>query len=87
MPPRFLRLPSVCDRTGRRRSSLYDDIKQGVFVPPVKIGEQAVGWPECEVDALVRARIAGLDRVSIQCLVKELVAARALPQGDAAQRT
>ena len=43
---------------------------------PVPIGPRAVGWPAGEVEALNRARIAGMDLASIQKLVKSLQAAR-----------
>jgi prophage regulatory protein len=52
------------------------DIKNGLFVKPVRIGLRAVGTPEDEVDALNAARIAGKSDEEIRALVVKLEAAR-----------
>ena len=72
----LLRLPNVKDRTGRGRSSIYGDIRLGLFVSPVSIGARSVGWPSGEVDALITARIAGKNDEEIRALVVKLEAAR-----------
>lgn len=72
----ILRRREVQTRNARSRSSLYSDIAEGLFVPPVSIGARAVGWPEHEVDAIVAARIAGKNAEEVRALVKRLVAAR-----------
>src|SRR5688500_13651696 len=57
--PAILRLPTVLRKRGDRgRSSHYQDIKQGLFTPPIAIGARAVGWPDYEVAILNAARIA-----------------------------
>lgn len=61
---------------GRGRSSLYSDIKAGLFVKPVSIGARAVGWPSNEVDTIIAARIAGKSDEEIRALVLKLEAAR-----------
>ena len=58
-------------------NSGYLHIKNGVFPPPVLIGERSVGWPEVEVDAIVNARVAGFSAEQVRDLVKSLVAQRA----------
>ena len=70
------RLPAVTAGTGRSRASLYQDIADGLFPPPVKIGHQASAWPDDEVDTVNRARIAGKSEEEIRKLVKRLVEAR-----------
>lgn len=55
-PARLLRLPEVEQRTGFRKSKLYELISAGVL-QPVKIG-RTTAFVEAEVDAWVRARIA-----------------------------
>ena len=41
---KFLRLPQVIDRTGYRKTAIYERIQQGDFPRPVKLGPRAVGW-------------------------------------------
>lgn len=72
----ILRLPEVTARTGRKRSSLFLDIKAGVFPHPVSLGARAVGWPEHEVQAVIAARIAGKSETEIRALVASLEAQR-----------
>ena len=72
----MLRLPATRTATGRGRTSTYEDIKNGLFVPPVRIGARAVAWPENEVAAINAARIAGKSPDDIRALVAKLVAAR-----------
>lgn len=69
----ILRLPAVIQRTGRSRSSIYQDIDRAVFPKPIKLGRRSIGWPILEVDTLIEARIAGLDEDEIRDLVELLV--------------
>jgi len=62
--------------SGRSKSSHYLDIKNGLFTRAVAIGGRAVGWPEHEVDAINRARIAGKSEAEIRELVTQLEADR-----------
>lgn len=55
---RFLRLPSVLERTGLTRSTTYQMIKANDFPSPVNIGPRAVGWVEDEIDAWIGDRIS-----------------------------
>lgn len=72
----ILRLPTVVERGGTAKSTLYREIKNGLFPPPVRIGERASGWPASEVDAILSARISGKSSDEIRALVQRLVAAR-----------
>lgn len=76
MTTKILRCPTVQAKSGRSRSSLYADIAAGVFVPPVKIGLRASGWPEHEVEAILASRVAGKSDEEIRALVRDLVSAR-----------
>jgi prophage regulatory protein len=76
---RLLRLPAVCDLTGLRVTKIYDDAKAGLFPPPIKVTERCSVWPEYEIAAMNRARIAGKSRAEIRELVAQLVAARTQP--------
>ncbi len=72
----ILRTPTVCKRRGRSRSSHFADIKAGLFVKPVRIGQRSVGTPDTEVEVLNAARIAGKSDDEIRALVVKLEAAR-----------
>jgi prophage regulatory protein len=54
----FLKRPEIEQRTGLKRSTIYDKIKAGTFPKPVKLGARAVAWPEAEVEAWMKERIA-----------------------------
>jgi prophage regulatory protein len=60
---RLLRRPEVEQRTGLKRSAIYEGIAEGWFPPPVDIipGGKAVGWLEHEIDDLIAKRIAARD--------------------------
>ena len=46
----LLRLPEVMLRTGKSRSTIYAEIKEGTFPKSIKIGKRAVAWPSNVVD-------------------------------------
>ena len=72
----FLRLPDVCERTGKPRSTVYREISDGLFPPPVRIGERASAWPDNEIDAVNLARLRGQNNDEIKLLVASLLNAR-----------
>lgn len=83
----LLRRAEVTAHTGESRSTLYGRIANGLFVPPVQLGPQAVAWPADEVAAIINARIASKSDTEIKVLVQKLVSARqtaTLPAKDAA---
>lgn len=61
----------------RSHTSIYNDIKAGLFTKPVPIGQRSVGWPSDEVKVICAARIAGQSDEQIRELVKQLHAKRA----------
>jgi prophage regulatory protein len=77
MAPRLLKLPQVADRCGLRTTSIYDQAKAGLFPKPIKLTPRSSAWVESEVDAVIRARIAGQSDGEIRKLVSKLAAARA----------
>jgi prophage regulatory protein len=83
---RLLKLPDVTALSAKRTTKLYDEIKKGLFVPPVRLSDsgRTVAWPESEVAAINDARIAGKSDAEIRELVSKLVAARAQPNSHAA---
>jgi prophage regulatory protein len=61
LPKRIIRRPAVEQRTGYKKTELYDLIKEGRFPQPVPLGRRAVGWLEHEVDEWIEERIRARD--------------------------
>ncbi len=57
MAERILRLPSVIDRTGLSRSSIYLRISEGSFPAAIPLGPRCVGWVESEIDSWIETQI------------------------------
>lgn len=73
----ILRLPEVKRVLGHRAdASVYNAIRAGLFTTGVAIGQRAKGWPDYEVKAITRARIAGQSDDEIRELVNRLHAKR-----------
>ena len=60
---RFIRLPEVINRTGYRRTSIYEKISEGTFPAPIKLGPRAVAWVSEEIDKWMDACVAERDAV------------------------
>jgi prophage regulatory protein len=56
--PEIWRLPVVIKKTGRGRSSIWNDIKAGTFPKPIKLGARSVGWLSADIIAWIEQRIA-----------------------------
>jgi len=80
--PRLLRLPEVCAVAGLGVTSIYGQVKKGLYTPPVKLTVRTSAWPENEVAAINAARIAGKSDDEIRALVTRLVALRQQPHPD-----
>lgn len=78
----LIRVKKVEDRTGLKKSMIYDLVGKGELCPPVKIGERAVAWIESEIDAINAARMAGQSNKEICKLVKTLIAKRQQTASD-----
>lgn len=72
----ILRLPDVVRVMGRRKTAIYGDVKASVLTKPVPLGGRAVGWPTSEIDAINRARVAGVPDSELRSLVVALHSAR-----------
>ncbi len=57
MATTILRLPTVKQRTGLSRSTIYLRISEGKFPTPVSLGGRAVGWIESEVNTWLNQQI------------------------------
>lgn len=72
---RLLKLPQLRECFGQGTTSVYDEIKQELITPPIKLGRSSA-WPEQEIAEIQRAIIAGMPEDERRQLVKRLVAAR-----------
>jgi prophage regulatory protein len=60
----------------RSTASVYNNIRDGLWTDPVKIGRRSVGWPAGDVQAINKARIAGKSDSELRELVTRLHANR-----------
>ena len=54
---RLLRLKSVKRKSGRSKSAIYKDMKEGNFPQCISLGGRSVAWLESEIDAWIAERI------------------------------
>lgn len=54
-PDRILRLPSVIERTGLSRSTVYRKVEARTFPKPLRISERCIGWRESDVESWLRS--------------------------------
>jgi len=57
MRTKILRLPTVLDRTGLSRSTVYQRVAEGNFPKSISLGAIAVGWIEAEIDEWIARQI------------------------------
>ena len=55
-PGKLQRLPTVEERTGFRKSSIYAGVKAGTFPAPVRLSARAVAWREADIDRWINER-------------------------------
>ena len=65
-PARILRLPSVTERIGLKRTAIYDMVRAGAFPKPVPLNDKSVGWLESEVEAWIASRVVVRDEEPAQ---------------------
>ena len=68
----LLRLPIVIERTGLKRSSIYERINAGLLPAPIKLSQRVSVWPAHEIDACNDAIIHGRSHDEIRALVKKI---------------
>lgn len=52
----LLRLRKVMELTGRRKTSIYGDIKNGVFPKPIKIGKRSIAWTMSSISSWISSK-------------------------------
>ena len=62
--PRLERLPSVEERSGKKRTGIYEGIKDGTFPAPVRIGDRAVAWDSFAIDKWIEEKIENAERAA-----------------------
>lgn len=56
MATKILRLSGVLAVVGVKKTTIYKWIREKRFPAPVRLGENSVGWRECDVQAWIDAR-------------------------------
>lgn len=77
----LLKLPEVSRALGRSAWCVYADVRRGVLTKPVRVSRRASLWPASEIEALIRARVAGASEPEVRALVDRLHAKRKTPPG------
>ena len=79
-PTVLLPTKEVLRRTGFSRTTLYSKIKGGLFICPVKLGERNIGWPEQEVETLLRFIISEPSNIELEGFVTRVHVGRTTDQ-------
>ena len=72
----MLRMPRLVETFGKSRCMLYEWIHKGLLTKPVSMGPRTSSWPASEIEAILKARIAGYDDTKIKALVSRLMQER-----------
>lgn len=74
--PQILRLPHLRPEYGLAPSTIWKQIKLGLWPTPIKLTAKASGWIAGECDQVLAARVRGESDEAIKALVIKLEAAR-----------
>ena len=58
---KILRFPTVIEKTGLSRSTIYLKVSEGEFPKPISLGANSIGFLEAEVDKWIESRISKRD--------------------------
>ena len=56
MTDKIHRLPHVIEWSGLSSSAIYEQIAEGTFPKPIRIGKRAVGWTESSLTAWLTSK-------------------------------
>lgn len=70
----FIKVERTAKKSAVGVSTIWRDVKLGVFVPPVRISSRSVAWVEAEVDAVLAAK-ALMHRTDAKIDLAQFVAA------------
>ena len=68
----FHRLPRVLAARAVKKTKHYQDIADGLWTDPVRLGKRTVAWPAHEVTILNAAATAGATPEELRDIVKQL---------------
>ena len=74
--PQLIRKPEVLTLTGLSKSTLYNRINSGLFIPPISLGARAVAFVASEVDTVIQAMIEEQSPAELKALVSNLIQQR-----------
>lgn len=63
-PIHILRLPQLMLKVGMSRSWFYEQVRQGTFPAPIKLGGRSVAWIESEIDQWMAEQITKFRNVN-----------------------
>ena len=67
MSVKILRIQQVAEQTGLSHSSIYKQIRLGLFPRPIKLTARASGWEESAVQAWIEKIIADAEVSGDDC--------------------
>jgi prophage regulatory protein len=70
------RLSDVIFQTGLSKTTIWSRVRDGKFVPQIKLSGRASGYIQSEVDAVLTAMAGGLSDDDIRTLVSKLIELR-----------
>lgn len=73
---KVIRKPEACLLAGLSNTSLFEQIKAGIFPPSISLGTRAVGFIFHEIQALLAARSVGKSDDELREIVKALIKQR-----------
>jgi len=76
MQTQIIKLSEILKIYPKSKSSIYLDIQNKTFPPPISLGQRSVGYILNEVEAIINARITGKSQNEIKNLVTNLIANR-----------
>ncbi len=73
----LLKLPEVIRRTGRSKSTIYDEVNRGLFPRPIKVGRRTY-WRDDEIAKMVDAYTVGVTGVDLEAICTSITQSRAM---------
>lgn len=72
----IIKQSEVLEMTRQSPTTLWRQVKEGVFTPPIRVGGRSVGYIQEEVQAILSARSIGVQEEGLKQLVKTLIERR-----------
>ncbi|MBL3809569.1 helix-turn-helix transcriptional regulator [Alteromonas macleodii] len=73
---KIIRFAEAAKMVGKGRSTLWREIKERRFIPPLSLGSRSNGFIESEIQAMIAALAVGFNDEQITELVKKLLVER-----------